>query len=304
MNKLDLNLIVILNVILTECNVTKAADKLNVSVSAMSRSLARLREITHDPLLVKTGRYMVLTPFAAGIKEQVAQLVYQAQHVLTIPTQLDLSQLEKIFTLRASDGFVENFGPDLLNYMRQQAPNVKLQIINKEQKFGNGLKEGIVDAEISVISDKTEQEMKSRLLFSDTFMGVAHNNHPLFETAITIETLEKYDFIAISRTVTQLKNDLNNKCSISHAFIKEPVMYVSGFSSALSFVKNSALIAIVPVKFTHKLTANLTYFKLPFPTPTMNISLIWHPRMDSDLAHKWFRDCILSVCRQSSTLSE
>ena len=110
----DFNLLVTLDALLLEGSVARAARRLRLSPSAMSRALARLRETTGDPLLVRAGRGLVLTPRAIELREQVRQLVQDGEAVLRPAEKLDLEKLVRTFTLRTSEGFVENFGPDLI----------------------------------------------------------------------------------------------------------------------------------------------------------------------------------------------
>src|SRR6266478_5637869 len=110
----DLNLLTTLDVLLAEGSVARAARRLQLSPSAMSRALARLRATTGDPLLVRAGRGLVPTPRALELRERVGRLVQDAEAVLRPAERLNLMQLVRMFTLRTSDGFVENFGPDLI----------------------------------------------------------------------------------------------------------------------------------------------------------------------------------------------
>src|SRR6188768_230096 len=110
----DLNLLVTLDVLLSEGSVARAAQRLRLSPSAMSRALARLRETTGDPLLVRAGRGLVPTPRALELRERVSQLVQDGEAVLRPAEQLDLGRLVRTFTLRTGEGFVENFGPELI----------------------------------------------------------------------------------------------------------------------------------------------------------------------------------------------
>src|SRR5215212_2754987 len=110
----DFNLLVTLDVLLAEGSVARAAHRLQLSPSAMSRALARLREATGDPLLVRAGRGLVPTPRAIELRERVGPLVREAEAVLRPAEALDLSRLVRTFTLRTSEGFVESFGPALI----------------------------------------------------------------------------------------------------------------------------------------------------------------------------------------------
>ena len=127
----DLNLLVTLDVLLAEGSVARAAQRLRLSPSAMSRALARLRKTTGDPLLVRAGRGLVPTPRALALRERVGQLVHDGEAVLRPAEMLDLRQLTRTFTLRTREGFVENFGPDLIARVGVEAPGVRLRFVDK-----------------------------------------------------------------------------------------------------------------------------------------------------------------------------
>jgi len=135
MSKPDLNLLVTLDVLLAERSVARAAQRLRLSPSAMSRALTRLRETTGDPLLVRAGRGLVPTPRALELRERVSQLVQGGEAVLRPAEKLNLKQLVRTFTLRTSDGFVENFGPDLVARIGDEAPGVRLCFAQKPNKI-------------------------------------------------------------------------------------------------------------------------------------------------------------------------
>src|SRR6187431_3356511 len=141
----DLNLLVTLDVLLAEGSVARAAQRLRLSPSAMSRALARLRETTGDPLLVRAGRGLVPTPRALELRGRVGQLVQDAEAALSPAENLNLKQLVRTFTLRTSEGFVENFGPDLIARLSAEAPGVRLRFVQKSDKDSASLRDGTVD---------------------------------------------------------------------------------------------------------------------------------------------------------------
>jgi DNA-binding transcriptional LysR family regulator len=106
----DFNLLVTLDAVLTEGSVVRAAKRLRLSPSAMSRALTRVRDEMGDPLLVRAGRGLVPTPRAAALREPVRKLVEEIGAILRPVEAIDLSALSRTFTIRTSDGFVENFG--------------------------------------------------------------------------------------------------------------------------------------------------------------------------------------------------
>src|SRR6476469_4039771 len=127
----DLNLLVTLDVLLAEGSVARAAQRLRLSPSAMSRALARLRETTGDPLLVRAGRGLVPSPRALELRERVSQLVQDAEAALRPTEKLNLDQLVRTFTLRANEGFVESVGPALIARIGEAAPGVRLRFMSK-----------------------------------------------------------------------------------------------------------------------------------------------------------------------------
>ena len=134
----DLNLLITLDVLLAEGSVARAAKRLRLSPSAMSRTLARLRDATGDPLLVRAGRVLVPTPRAIELRERVSQLVLDAKVVLRPAEKLDLKRLVRTLTIRTREGFVENFGPSLIARVGEEAPGVRLCFVQKTDKE-NGL---------------------------------------------------------------------------------------------------------------------------------------------------------------------
>src|SRR4051812_10750852 len=143
----DLNLLLTLDVLLREGSVARAAKRLQLSPSGMSRALARLRETTGDPLLVRAGRGLVATPRALELRDRVSHLVDAVQSVLRPQEKLDLKRVVRTFTLRTSEGFVESFGPRLLAAARREAPGVTLRFVQKFDRDALGLRDGSVDLE-------------------------------------------------------------------------------------------------------------------------------------------------------------
>jgi DNA-binding transcriptional LysR family regulator len=290
----DLNLLITLDALLTEGSVARAAQRLRLSPSAMSRALARLRETTGDPLLVRAGRGLVPTPRALQLREQVSQLVQDAEAVLRPAEQLDLKQLVRTFTLRTSDGFVENFGPALIARLGEEAPGVRLHFLQKLNQDSTLLREGTVDLETGVVGDTTSPEVRTRALYQDRFIGVVRRGHALSKGKITPARYASGKHVLVSRRGRD-QGPMDDALK-PLGLVREIVTIVGGFSAALALARASDLIATVPERHTHNLRAGLYCFPLPVATPTITVSMLWHPRMDADAAHQWLRGCIREVC--------
>ncbi|MEQ9720702.1 LysR family transcriptional regulator [Yersinia alsatica] len=298
MTKPDLNLLFTLNVLLAEGSVVGAAQRLGLSPSAMSRALARLRKTTGDPLLVRAGRALVPTPRALELREQVSQLVQDATSVLRPAEKLDLAQLTRVFTLRTSDGFVENFGAALLTRVNQDAAGVQLRFMQKLNKDSLLLRDGSVDLETGVVGSSASPELRTRALFRDGFIGVVRAGHPLTEGEITPDRYAAQRHIIISRRQGH-KGPMDDALQLL-GLERNRVTYVDSISTALALVKDSDLVATVPAQHTLNLRRGMFSFPLPMTSPSITISMLWHPRMDADPAHRWLRQCVLDVCRNDS----
>jgi DNA-binding transcriptional LysR family regulator len=290
----DLNLLVTLDVLLAEGSVARAAKRLRLSPSAMSRALARLRETTGDPLLVRAGRGLVPTPRALELRERVAQLVQDAEAVLR-PTQLlDLEQLNRTFTLRSSEGFVENFGPALLARIGAQAPGVRLCFMQKPDKDSTSLRDGVVDLETGVVGLEASPELCTQALFRDRFIGVVRQGHPLSQGEITAVRYATGEHIYVSRRGHD-RGPIDEALQ-SLGLARRVTTMVAGFSTALALARATDLIVSVPERHTASLRADMYSFALPLALPAFTVAMLWHPRMDADPAHRWLRACLREVC--------
>ena len=294
----DLNLLITLNVLLEEGSVARAAQRLRLSPSAMSRALARLRETTGDPLLVRAGRGLVPTPRALELREQVSDLVQQAQAVLRPVTTPDLGRLNRTFTLRTREGFVENFAIDLISRIREQAPGVRLRFVEKTDRDSTALREGTVDLETAVVDKDTSPELRTQALFSDRLIGVVRAGHPLSQAAVSAAGYAAGGHVGVS--MRGLDHGLIDQALAVLNLSREIVTTVPGFSSALGLARSSELIASVPERYTASLRVGLHSFVLPFPVPEFTIAMLWHPRMDADPVHRWLRGCLREVCARKT----
>jgi DNA-binding transcriptional LysR family regulator len=290
----DLNQLVTLEVLLAEGNVAKAAKQLHLSPSAMSRALARLRDTTGDPLLVRAGRGLVPTPRALELRDSIGPLVQQAQAMLRPAQRPKLWQLTRVFTLRTSEGFVENFGPALLERVAADAPEVRLHFLPKFNKESHLLRDGSVDLETGVVGQEASPELRTQALFRDRFVGVVRSGHPLSEGEMTSMRYAAGRHVLVSRL--GLDKGALDEALGAHGVKRNIITVVGGFATALALARATDLIASVPERHTGNLRSGMHTFALPVPTPEITVSLLWHPRMHADPAHQWLRGCVRDVC--------
>lgn len=202
--------------------------------------------------------------------------------------------LSRVFTLRTSEGFVDNFGASLLARTSKEAPGVRLHFAPKPNKDSAPLREGLVDLETGVVDHATAPELRVQALFRDRLVGVVRRGHPLTKGRLTVARYAAGHHILVSRRglehgpIDEALKELGVERAIATV--------VGGFATALSLARNSDLIASVPERHTGNLRGGLHTFALPVAIPPFTVSLLWHPRLDADAAHRWLRGCVKEVC--------
>jgi DNA-binding transcriptional LysR family regulator len=266
----DLNLLVTLDVLLSEGSVAGAARRLHLSPSAMSRARA------------------------IELRAQVGALVDGANAVLRPTEKLDLGTLHRRFTLRTSEGFVETFGPHLLTIVEAQAPSVTLQFLTKFDKESAPLRDGDVDLETAVIDAETAPELRALPLFDDRWVGVVRQGHPLTQGQMTASRFASAGHVLVLRRGLHSR-EIDDAVQLA-GLERRIATIVNGFSTALAFARETDFVATVPERHTEGLRGGLHSFALPVDVVPFTVSMLWHPRMDSDLPHRWLRGCVRSVC--------
>ena len=290
----DLNLLITLDVLLAEGSVARAAQRLRLSPSAMSRALARLRAATGDPLLVRAGRGLVPTPRALQLREQVSQLVQDAHAVLRPAHTLDLGEVVRTFTLRTSEEFVERFGPALLARIAQDAPGVRLRFVHKSDKHSALLRDGVVDLETGVVDAGASPEVLTQALFRDRLVGVVREGHPLSRGPLSAARFAQGQHVYVSRR-GQDRGQIDDALE-AQGLVRQVSIVVAGFNTAIALARGTDLIASVPERYITVPPRGLHCFELPVTLPPFTVAMLWHPRQDADLAHRWLRTCLREVC--------
>jgi len=221
-------------------------------------------------------------------------LVQDVEAALRPAETPDLATVERHFTLRTSEGFVENFGPPLLARLAEAAPGVRLGFVPKVERESSALRDGTADLETGVLGRGMGPEIRVQALFRDRFLGVVREGHPLCSAEITPARFAAGRHIGLSRH--GVPHGPVDEALDALGLQRNVVTTVGGFSTAVALARASDLIATVPERHTGNLREGLYSFLLPFPTPEFAVSLFWHPRLHGDPVHRWLREVILDVC--------
>ena len=291
----DLNLLSVLDIVLEERSVTRAAERLGISAPSVSRMLGRLRKVTGDPLLVRAGRDLVPTARALELHGDVHRVVEDAAALLR-PANLDLATLERRFTVRANDGFVGAFAGRLLTRLRAEAPKVELRFAPEGEGDDDALREGRIDLDIGALREMGP-EVRIQTVFRDRFVGMARADHPIFDEPITPERFCVYDQISSSRR-GRARGPVD-KALADLGLQRRVVLIVPFPKTALAALPDSDLIALVPNhvrRAVQAMGARLHAFDLPLTLEPVVIGQAWHPRFDKDAGHQFLRQAIRDVC--------
>jgi DNA-binding transcriptional LysR family regulator len=171
-----------------------------------------------------------------------------------------------------------------------------LRFVQKLDKDSTPLRDGTVDMETGVLGQTTGPEVRVQALFGDRFIGVVRKGHPLSKGKITPHRYAAGRHILVSRR--GLDKGPIDEVLKSLGLTREIATIVGGFATALALARRSDLIVSIPERHTGNLRSGMYCFPLPITVPDFTVSLLWHPRLDADPAHRWLRGCIRDVCAE------
>jgi DNA-binding transcriptional LysR family regulator len=290
-SSLDLNLFVALDALLDEGSVGGAAQRLHTSAPAMSRTLARLRRILDDPILVRAGRAMVPTPRALALRSHVHELVEQGRRLLSPVEQSDPSTLRRTFSVQIGDLLASTFGSRLVARIRDEAPGVTLRFVGESHEDTDALRDGSVDLELGQMR-RTHPETHIEPLFSDRMVGVVRAGHELAAKRVTLQRFADAQHVVSSRR-GRLSGPVDDLLA-EHGLRRRVAVCTPSAMAALQLIRDSDLVGITASSITGDVVEQLglRMFDIPLALPTLELSIAWHPRNDADAAQRWLRQCV------------
>ncbi len=289
--QLDLNLLVTLDALLEEGSVGGAARRLHLSEPATSRALGRVRAALGDPVLVRSGRGMVLTPRAEELRTEVHALVERAQAVFTPAGEPDPRGLRRTFSVLAEDVAI-SLGPHLLARVRAEAPHVALRFVGDTPDVdGLQLRDGRADLDIGVLHEPPP-EIRVEPLFTDRMAAVVRPGHPLASGPLTPERYAAADHVSASRR-GHLTGPVDDALA-GHGLRRHVALAVPTYAAALLVVARTDLVGLMPRMLGRQTmhAMGLVALEPPTPLPPIEICQAWHQRYDADGAHRWLRQCV------------
>jgi DNA-binding transcriptional LysR family regulator len=295
LSAVDLNLLVVLEALLSERHVTRAASRVGLSQSATSHALNRLRELYRDPLLVRSGKSMSLTPTAAALLPSLSRGLSELRATLSQEPVFDPKSTRRAFSLTMVDYAQLLLLPKMLAHLGREAPLVDLSIIN-EANWIEPLQAGTIDLAFHV-AGSVHSGMHSRALFSDGFVCMIRKGHPVARAREPL-TLAKY--LSMQHVVVApsgapgsvVDSELERRGKSRRVALRVPNFLVTP-----GVVSESDFISTLPERLARHLAKlhPVTLLAPPVPLPRFTMSLAWHARLDNDPAHRWLREVVFKL---------
>lgn len=292
----DMALLLSLDALLQENSVSSAARRVGLSTPAMSHTLARIRERLCDPILVRSGRGMLLTPRAEFLKPLVHNLVDQATRVLQPERPFVPQELSRTFVIHATDYVLTVLGGEVARRLREQAPNVCLRFVPNTVDDAICLRDHDSDLAVGIYGD-LPQEMRCQRLLTDRFVCAVREEHPLAEQKLTLERFVDFPHIQIAPRGKPggYVDDMLREHGLSRV-----VLYaVPYFLAALQLSAQTDCLLTISERLAKPFAArfSLKLLKCPLPLEPYALSLLWHPRLDRDAGHRFLREQFLHAAQ-------
>ena len=296
LSAVDLNLLLIFEAILKERSVSRAAERLNITQSAVSHSLARLRALMDDPLFVRTRRGMEPTAFAESIADRVTGVLGEIRGIFVPQSDFEPGQSQQRFALGMTDymGFVVM--PGLARRLNEAAPNVEIVVLpTSAHGCAQLLERGEIDLYVGNFPPDPPNYLASSLLYDEELVCVARAAHPAFGGALTRAGFLAHPHLHVSPWGAP--GYVDQKLA-SHKVQRRIALTVGDFLVALAILEQSDLIAILPRRIAEPALQRfaLAVRPSPFDFGKSKIGLTWHRRFDADQGLLWLKNEIALAC--------
>ncbi|MFO0674817.1 MAG: LysR family transcriptional regulator [Polyangiaceae bacterium] len=295
----DFGLLVSLDALLQEGSVTGAARRVGLSTPAMSHALARVRDRLGDPILVRSGRGMLLTPRAEALKPQVHDVVRAARRALEPERPFVASELSRTFVVHATDYVLTVLGAEVDRILRREAPGVRLRFVPNTLDDPAALRDEGSDLAVGIYGE-LPQEMRHRRLLTDRFVCVVRKGHPSADTRLTLE-----QFVALPHIQVAPRGKPGGYLDdvlAERGLARTVARAVPYFVTALQLAAETDYVLTISERIAQRFAGplSLDVREVPLKLRPYALSLVWHPRVDAEAGHRFLRDVFLRASRHAA----
>lgn len=306
----DLNLLIYLDVLLRERNVTRAASMLNITQPAMSNGLRRLRTLLDDPILVRTSDGMYPTERARKLAPVIRKVLLELEEALQGDKEFDHNSA-RVFRIMASDYAESTLLPRLLSKLSKAAPNMTIDIMTPSDVTFHDVEEGKIDMAINRF-DELPQSFYQKTLWRDSFSCMLNADNPIVHK-FNLNTYLASKHVWVSKTGFGVGVGMNPQDVQKLGWVDEALnrlgkkrdikVFTRNYNVAMQLALQGELIATLPTKAAMMHRNNLDYTLLdpPFQIPDIELKMIWSPLLHHDASHIWFRQLVMEAAEELHT---
>jgi len=311
-SKIDLNLLIYLDVLLREKNVTRAASQLNITQPAMSNGLKRLRTLFNDPILVRTSDGMAPTERARALAPSIRKILLELEEALQGEEEFNELNSQRVFRIMASDYAASTLIPTLLKLLNKVAPNITLDIMTPSDVTFHDVEAGKIDMAINRF-DELPQSFHQKAIWRDSFSCLVSADNPVV-SKFNLNAYLNSKHVWVSKTGFGVGVGMDPKDVQKLGWVDEALarlgkkrdikVFTRNYHVAMQLAYEDNLIATLPTKAAelHKHDANFTIIKPPFDIPDIELKMIWSPLLHHDASHVWFRQLVIAAAQKSQGL--
>ena len=299
----DLNLLLAFEALMEERSVSRAAERLAVSQSAMSHTLARLRKAIGDPLFVRTPRGVRPTPRAVALIVPVREALTRIEEALAPESELDLTTIKRTFTILTNSALEFLFFPVLAPRLQSTAPRINLESIHiRSRNVAQELEEAVADAAI-VRAGAFPESLSSLVLFRSRQVCLVRRDHPTVGDSIGVQEYARLGHIEVNRWGAGGSSGVDRWLG-ERGITRRIAITTTGILTIPHLLAGSDLIATLGERVAHKLCEDypLRVVEPPFGRAPYPLALVWHKRDDRDPLHRWFRALVEQAGREVEAL--
>ncbi len=294
-SKLDLNLLRTFVVLMEERNVSRASERLNISQSAASNALERIRESFQDRILERKGRVMQPTRAAEYLLPKISAALMDIEHALGSYSTFKPEGLKETFTIGIDEYSMALMGKTLMDSIFNSAPNVDLVFMFADpSRYSDQLARNEVDVLVAPVWQSWPGVLQTTL-YTEDFIGLMSDTHPLVGQKVTLKKYVSYPHLLVSsRGIVQGNVDVGLR---SKNVERRVLMSTPWFESAPAYLANTQMLLNMGRKLGEKMSAlyPVEDFELPVAVPGFDVCMLWHPRNSTDSHQVWLRDRIVEV---------
>jgi len=301
LRRVDLNLLVMFEALVEERSVSKAAARLNLTSSAVSHALRRLREQFKDPLMLRTAEGMVPTPEAVRLAKSFRKAFSEIENAIGVAGEFDPATARRTFLLRVSDYVGILLLPRLCVELRTVAPGVSLLVQSFEMRQPSDRVE-YEGVEIRLSVSRGHSVLSaSRRIMDDRWMVLMRRGHPAASSPLTLDRYLELGHLKVSGVGSSILDELLAERGLA----RQVMIQVPTWQGMMPVIESTDLVAAMPAHWMGSVLSgsNCVAFPLPLPELALSIDAVWHPRNDHDPGHKWFRELIHQIFEEAHNRS-